>query len=71
MYNNIYKEIEQLEDGKYFYWPLLEEAGAEIWKINNRYFVFEIPQYGGEPRYSFNVGSNNIKEIIEKVEKWT
>jgi hypothetical protein len=71
MYSNIIKEIESLENGEHFIWSTFEESGAEIWKINNRYFIFEIPQYGGEPHYQFSVNINNIGEIIEKVEKWT
>jgi hypothetical protein len=49
-----------------------EEGGAEVFRINyDTYVLFEIPQYGGHPRY---VGTYSIKEIdtmIALIESWT
>jgi hypothetical protein len=47
-----------------------EEAGAEIYaNSDNKFDLFEIPQYGGNPRFYDNY--ENINEAIKIAESWT
>ncbi len=63
--------IDNIQEEKSWIWDLGEEAGAEIWRINNIYFLFEIPQYGGESRFVNYFHISRIDAMIKVVESWT
>jgi len=65
-------KILALKDGEVCDWPLGEESGAEIWLKNEQYFLFEIPLYGGQPRYSGVCScKHSVDRLIEEVRSWT
>jgi len=44
---------------------------AEIWKVNNIYILFGIPQYGGVPVYYRTYCEHGIDEMVEEIQSWT
>jgi len=65
------QEILKLKDGESWIWPESDYGKAEIWYKNGTYFLFEIPQFGGQPMYSCSFNENNIDGLIFKVNSWT
>ena len=63
---DIKEEILNLKDGERY-----ENADAEIWLKNKTYFLFEIPQFGGNPSYDSSYGHHRIDEMISKFRSWT
>jgi hypothetical protein len=70
---NLKEEILKLKHGECFIVPESDYGKAEIWLINDIYVVFEIPLYGGEPRFSgtFSKTPQGITQIITTIEGWT
>ena len=69
--NNHKENILKLKDGESYFVSLGEEAGGEIWLKNGTYFLFEVPQYGGEPRFDVYFGKYEIDSMIARVLSWT
>ena len=65
------QEILKLKDGESWTWPESDYGKAEIWYKNKTYFLFEIPQYGGQPMYSRSFCESNIDGLTLEVESWT
>lgn len=65
------KEILQLKDGEVYIVPESDYGKAEVWLKNDMYFLFEIPTFGGQPRYVDNYIPRHIDILIEKIESWT
>ena len=65
------ENILKLKDGETYFISMGEEAGGEIWLKNDVYFLFEIPQYGGEPRYIDHYRKFHIDNLIDIVLSWT
>lgn len=65
--------ITNLKDGESWTWPESDYGRAEIWLKNGTYFLFEIPMYGGEPRFceSYDRHQVKINELVERVLAWT
>jgi hypothetical protein len=69
---NPIEEILKLKDGESWTYPEGDYGKAEVWYKNGTYFLFEIPQYGGNPRYvQFTNYSTNVPELVEAIESWT
>jgi len=69
---HIHKQnILNLKDGEVYFLDLGEESGAEVWKKNDLYFLFDIPQYGGTPTYCGHFNVLNIDDAIKNVLSWT
>lgn len=64
-------EILKLNDGECYTVPESDYGAAEVWKINERYFLFEIPLYGGIPRYEKSFKLKEIDEMIKIINSWT
>ena len=64
-------EILKLKNGDSWIWPESDYGKAEIWFINDTYFLFEIPMYGGTPMYHGAFPKSRLAELIEAVEYWT
>lgn len=58
-----------LENGEMYLWPESDYGRAEIYRINNVYILFSIPQYGGEPAFYETVPTASIAYKI--VNAWT
>jgi len=71
MYKKEKLEILKLKDGESYIVPESDYGKAEIWFKNNFYFLFEIPQYGGEPMFTEAFPKHRINEMIKKYESWT
>lgn len=69
--NNHKENILKLKDGETYFISTGEEAGGEIWKKNNWYFLFEIPQYGGEPMFVEYFPFDEVDKLVETVLSWT
>ena len=46
-------------------------GGAEVHKLWDQFVLFEIPQYGGEGRYTATYHESDMEKLLEEVEKWT
>ena len=62
--------IEKLKDGESYIVPESDYGKAEIWKKNSMYFLFEIPMYGGEPRFIEAYGTHRIDDMIKQYNSW-
>jgi len=65
------QEILKLKDGESWTWPESDYGRAEIWYKYGTYFLFEIPQFGGQSMYSCSFCESNIDGLILKVNSWT
>ncbi len=63
------QDLISLHEGDTWIWPESDYGLAEVHKINNKYKVFAIPTFGGEP-YLHGV-YDNAREVIEEVGGWT
>ena len=61
--------IRLMPNGTNVYIHLPEESGAEVHRTNGRYVLYEVPLYGGGPRYSGT--HNTAEEVAEMIESWT
>lgn len=44
---------------------------AEIWRLHESYLLFEIPMYGGTPRFVSGYSKHQIDEMIKVINSWT
>jgi len=65
------EQILALRDGESYIVPESDYGKAEIWLKHERYFLFEIPMYGGMPQFSKAFGKHQIDSLIETYESWT
>lgn len=63
--------IKKVTDGNEYYWSLGEEAAAVVWRKYDRFFLFEVPQYGGSYRYVRDFREDNLQELVDLVRMWT
>jgi len=48
-----------------------EGGGGLVYRIEDMYVLFYVPQYGGEPQYENAYHESEISELIEKARSWT
>lgn len=65
------KFISALPEGIRLHISLGEEAGAEVVKVHDIYLLFEIPMYGGEPRYTNLYRHHEVGRIFKEIRSWT
>lgn len=68
---NAKQEILKLKNNESWTWPESDYGKAEIWLMHGMYFLFEIPSFGGEPRYVDTYIATTLPDLIATVEKWT
>jgi len=51
--------------------PKSDYGKAEIYLINETYFLFSIPEFGGNPVFEKAFNEHNIDEMIALYESWT
>jgi hypothetical protein len=73
---NWQRDVKNLRHGEHFIIPegSNDDCGkGEVWRINSRFFLFEIPQYGGEPMFAAHFEANEFgaDALIKMVESWT
>jgi hypothetical protein len=66
-----YRAISSLRDGQMWTWPESDYGKAEVWKTGGYYILFEIPEFGGEPRFSKAYPMAAIDSLIADVNSWT
>lgn len=71
MKENPKEEILKLKDGECWIWPESDYGRAEIWRINEMMFVFNIPMYGGVPYYHDAYRVVDVDNLIKEIESWT
>ena len=49
----------------------MEEGGAEVYRLNSVFVVFEVPQYGGEPRFQCTFGEHEAEAVVDLAYSWT
>lgn len=65
------KEIEKLKHGEEWTWPESDYGRADIWRLNDRYFLFEIPTFGGTQMFSGSYWPSKIEELVDEILSWT
>jgi len=65
------EEILKLKNGEHYTVPESDYGKAEIWRINNNYFVFSIPMYGGEPRFEERFNEKDEDSVVKLINSWT
>lgn len=60
-----------LNDGESWIWPESDYGKAEIWFKNDTYFLFEIPQFGGNPQFHSYFNIDKVDYLISIVNSWT
>lgn len=65
------EKIQNLKDGESIVIHFLHDSGAEVWRKNDYLFLFEIPVYGGSPKYSSVYSLNRIDDLIYEYQSWT
>ena len=48
-----------------------EEGGGNVFRIWDTLFLFEIPQYGGQPRFQDAYGTDDAEKLVDCVHSWT
>jgi len=48
-----------------------EEGGGLVHKIEDRWLLFEVPQYGGKPQYEGTYSERNLQKLIDTAKSWT
>ena len=64
------QKIKKLKHLKFCYINWSEESSALVYRIENVYILFEIPLFGGEPRYSGTFQEGDEDNIIKIVDRW-
>ena len=64
-------EILKLDDGENWIWPESDYGKAEIWFIHETYFLFEIPNFGGTPRFDSSYKKDQLQDLIDHVNSQT
>jgi hypothetical protein len=49
----------------------MEEGGAEVYRLNDVFILFEVPQYGGEPRFQCTFGEHEAEAVVDLAHSWT
>ncbi len=48
-----------------------EEGGGEVHKLPGSYDLYDVPQYGGEPRFYANFPEGQEDQIVDVAWTWT
>lgn len=64
-------EIKKLHHGQSYIVPKSDYGIAEVWMINYVYFLFSIPEFGGQPTFEkvFKKGAED--EMIQLIYSWS
>lgn len=66
-----YQKVAKLKDGEtaLVFWS--EGGGGEIVRIADKLFIYDVPQYGGEPRLAGIYEIINYKDAVDTCWSWT
>ena len=63
------EKIKNMKEGDTIFVNMFQDGGVQIHKYNYEYLLYEIPLYGGNPRF-FGI-FKNIDKMIEEYQRWT
>jgi hypothetical protein len=64
-------ELAQAKHGDVLYLNWVAEGGAQIYVLNDVYVWFDIPMYGGEPRYQRTFYDYEVFVMLEEIYSYT
>ena len=64
-----FDKLLNLKDGGECFINYCEGGGAEVYRCNGMFLVFQVPPYGGEGMYNATLASE--EEVLELVYSWT
>ena len=66
-----YQKVAKLKDGEtaYIFWA--EGGGGEVVRIGDKLFVYDIPQYGGEPSLEGIFSIYDYRNVVDLCWTWT
>jgi len=64
------EEIRKLKSGERYIVPEADYGKAEIWRINGRFILFEIPMFGGEPQFWNHYSLHEAHKVVKAIESW-
>jgi len=65
------EEILKLKHGECYIVPESDYGKAEIHRIHQAYFLFEIPQFGGEPMYKYYFRVGEEEAMLKSISSWS
>lgn len=65
------EKIQNMKEGETIYLNMVNDGGVQIHMYNYEYQLFEIPIYGGQPRFYNIYEPKNIGKMIEEYQSWT
>lgn len=63
--------LKALRNGESTHINWFEGGGGEVHRVWDMYVLFEVPQYGGEPRYVDTYHKSQLEDLLEKAHEWT
>ena len=64
-------KIKSLRHGEDAFINMFQGGGCMVTYCHNMYMAFEVPLYGGEPRFERGFGENQIPELLKLAYSWT
>lgn len=68
---NYLERLLKMEYGATIHLNWFEEGGAEVTRSLLGWELYEVPHYGGLPRFYNIYTEDNLQELIEEVDSWT
>lgn len=66
------QKLLKMPDMTYAYINWFSDGGGQVARVNFDYYVlFEVPMYGGEPRYTDIYHISKIDELLDLAYSWT
>jgi hypothetical protein len=68
------KDLQALQEMTHEQWQYVnwfEEGGGEVLKVYDVYVLFEVPQYGGQPRYVGTYLEDELNKLVDMAYSWT
>ena len=67
----IVKKILDLKDCEKHYFNMFMDSGALVVKMENMYFLFSIPLYGGEAGFHQIYKRKDVEKLVDEALSWT
>lgn len=65
------QNVKALRHGEHCYIGWSEGGGGEVYCINDYYFLFSIPQYGGIPIFEACYPDSKPEDVVYAARSWT
>lgn len=64
-------DILKLQDGDELEFNIFQEGGALVERKGDKYHLYEIPLYGGEPGYMRSFDVEELGDLVDMAHSWT